>query len=48
MEESVSNKSNEIWFSFLFLRLMARGQVAFILASAVAILIIALASRIVL
>lgn len=46
MEESVSNKSNELWFSFLSLKLIAKGPIALILALAVAALIIAVASRI--
>jgi hypothetical protein len=45
MEESVAG--NELQFSFLFLKVLARGRVAFIMASAAAALILALAWRLV-
>jgi hypothetical protein len=47
MEESVSRQPNELHFSFLTLRLLAKGPVAFIMALAVCALIGALAWRIV-
>jgi hypothetical protein len=46
MEESVPRHPNELHFSFLTLKLLARGPVAFIMAVAVCTLILALAWRI--
>jgi hypothetical protein len=47
MEESVTNKDNELQFSFLTLKLFARGRVAFVMAGAVSLLIVAIAYRVV-
>jgi hypothetical protein len=47
MEESVPDTSNELLFSFLGMALTARGAVAFIVAIAVSVLIIAVAWRLV-
>jgi hypothetical protein len=47
MEESVSDTPNELLFSFLGMALSARGTVAFVVAVAVSILIIAVAWRLV-
>lgn len=47
MEESVTDKPNELQFSFLTLKLSARGGVAFVMAVAVSLLIIAIAYRVV-
>jgi hypothetical protein len=47
MEVSVSDSSTELLFSFLTLALQARGPVAYIVALAVSVLIIAVAWRLV-
>jgi hypothetical protein len=45
MEDSVSDTPNELLFSFLGMALTARGAIAFVMAIAVSILIIAIAWR---
>jgi hypothetical protein len=47
MEDSVTDKSEQVLFSFVGMNISASGQVAFIVAAAVFILIIALAWRLV-
>jgi hypothetical protein len=47
MEESVTDKPNELQFSFLTLRLFARGRVALVMAGAVSLLIIAISYRVI-
>jgi len=47
MEKSVPGKSNELLFSFLTLKVSAKGGVAFIVAAAVSVLIVAVAWRLV-
>jgi hypothetical protein len=42
----VSRNPNELHFSFLTLKLLAKGPVAFIMAGAVCLLIIAIAWRV--
>jgi hypothetical protein len=46
-EESVAGKPNELQFSFLFMKLLAKGPVAFIMAVAAATLMLAIAWRLV-
>jgi hypothetical protein len=47
VEESVFDTPNEVLFSFMTMALQARGPVAFIMAGAVALLIVAVAWRLV-
>jgi len=47
MEESVPDKPNELLFSFLTLKVAAKGRVSFMIAAAVSLLIVALAWRLV-
>jgi hypothetical protein len=47
MEESVSDKPEELLFSFWTLHVSASGSVSFIVAAAVSMLIVAVAWRIV-
>jgi hypothetical protein len=46
-EESVPEASNELLFSFIGLAVSARGPVAFFIAAAVSILIVAVAWRLI-
>jgi hypothetical protein len=47
MEESVPDTPNELLFSFLGMKLSARGVVALVMAAAVSTLILAVAWRLV-